>query len=133
MVSDLNIFVWKLSKIAAQKKKFFLLILLYKTCWKPRFPMDERPLVEGYIASFGISLDFLSFCILDDFFRFKKFGFFGILGPPYRGIGAIIRIGWEMLCLPYMLLLCYVCYCLNILRDWVVSRMITLSTVLIVV
>ena len=32
---------------------------------------------------------------------FKKFGFFGILGPPYCGIGATIRIGQEMLCLPY--------------------------------
>ena len=25
----------------------------------------------------------------------------GILGPPYGGIGATIRIGREMLCLPY--------------------------------
>jgi len=25
----------------------------------------------------------------------------GILGPPYCGIGATIRIGQEMLCLPY--------------------------------
>ena len=51
MVSDLNIFVWKWSKIAAHF--FFLkLILLYKTCLKSRFPMDERPLVGGYIASF---------------------------------------------------------------------------------
>ena len=25
----------------------------------------------------------------------------GILGPPYCGIGATIRIGREMLCLPY--------------------------------
>ena len=39
---------------------------------------------------------------MDDFFPFfKKFGFFGILGPPYCGIGATIRIGREMLCLPY--------------------------------
>ena len=41
--------------------------------------MDERPLVEGYIANFGISLDvfeFLRFYILDDFFCFsKKLGF----------------------------------------------------------
>ena len=38
--------------------------------------MDERPLVEGYIANFGISLDVLSFCVLDDFFCFsKKLGF----------------------------------------------------------
>ena len=32
---------------------------------------------------------------------FQKFGFFGILGPPYCGIGATIRIGREMLWLPY--------------------------------
>ena len=45
---------------------------------------------------------FLSFCVLDDFFRFsKKIGFLGILGPPYYGIGATIRLGREMLCLPY--------------------------------
>ena len=44
----------------------------------------------------------MSFCVLDDFFRFsKKKGFLGILGPSYCGIGATIRIGREMLCLPY--------------------------------
>ena len=38
----------------------------------------------------------------DDFFCFsKKIGFLGILGPPNCGIGATIRIGREMLCLPY--------------------------------
>ena len=31
----------------------------YKTRWKPRFPMDLRPLVEGRIANFGIFLDFV--------------------------------------------------------------------------
>ena len=55
----------------------------------------------------GISLilayfyTFLSFYVLDDFFRFFKFCFWGILGPPYCGICATIRIGREMLCLPY--------------------------------
>ena len=44
----------------------------------------------------------MSFCVLDDFFRFsKKFGFWGILGPPSYGIGATIGIGQEILCLPY--------------------------------
>ena len=47
-------------------------------------------------------LMFLSFCALDDFFRFStKIGFRGILGPPSYGIGATFRIGQEMLCLPY--------------------------------
>ena len=38
---------------------------------KPRFPMDYKPLVKGRIANFGIFLDFLSFCVLDDFFCFS--------------------------------------------------------------
>ena len=63
--------------------------------------MDERPLGEGSIANFGISLDFFFF-VLDDFFMFfKKLGFLAILGPPYPGIGATFCIGREMLCLPY--------------------------------
>ena len=45
---------------------------------------------------------FLSFCVLDDFFPFfKKIWFSAILGPSYCGIGATIRIGQEMLCIPY--------------------------------
>ena len=32
---------------------------------------------------------------------FKKIGFLGILGPPFYGISATIRIGREMHCLPY--------------------------------
>ena len=56
--------------------------------------MDERPLVEGYIANFGISLDvFEFFAFYMIFSAFKKIGFLGILGPPYCGIGATIRIG----------------------------------------
>ena len=84
VVSDLNIFVWKWSKIPIQKKSFFWLILPYKTRWKPRFPMDQRPLVEERIANFGIFLDFLSFCVLNDFFLqfFTQFRFWGILGSP---------------------------------------------------
>ena len=61
--------------------------------------MDERRLVKGYIANFGISLDVFEFWMVFSFF--KTFGFLGILCPPYRGIGATIRIGREMLCLPY--------------------------------
>ena len=32
---------------------------------------------------------------------FQKNRFVGIIGPPSYGIGATIRIGREMLCLPY--------------------------------
>ena len=35
----------------------------------------------------------------------KKIGFLGILGPPYYGVGATIRIGREML--PYTGFLLY--------------------------
>ena len=35
------------------------------------------------------------------FLCFKKPVFLGILGPPYCGIGATIRICQEMLCFPY--------------------------------
>ena len=56
-------------------------------------------MVKGRIPNFGIFLDVFEF--LDDFFCFKKIGFLGILGLPYCGIGATIRIGREMLCLPY--------------------------------
>ena len=59
-----------------RKKSFFLLILPYKTWWKPRFPMDERPLVKGRIANFGISLDVFEFLRFGCFFQFfKKSGF----------------------------------------------------------
>ena len=60
--------------------------------------MDERPLVEGYIANFGISLDVFEFLRFGLFFPFfKKNWFWGILVPPYLGIGATIRISREML------------------------------------
>ena len=66
--------------------------------------MDERSLVEGYIVKFGISLDVFEFLCFERFFPFfkKKNGFLDILGPPYHGIGATIRIGREMLCLLYV-------------------------------
>ena len=50
----------------------------------------------------GVSLILSYFCVFGDFFPFsKKFGLMGILGPPSYGIGATIRIGREILCLPY--------------------------------
>ena len=35
--------------------------LFYKTRWKARFLMDERPLVKGLIANFGIFLGVFGF------------------------------------------------------------------------
>ena len=49
-----------------------------------------------------MSLDVFEFLGFGRFFQFfRKNGFLGILGPPYCGIGATIRIGRLMLCLPY--------------------------------
>ena len=42
----------------------------------------------------------LTFCVLDDFFRFSEKLGFGVF-LVYYGIGATIRIGREMICLPY--------------------------------
>ena len=118
-------------KLPRKKNVFFWLILPYKIWWKPRFPMDKRPLVEGRIANFGTFLDVFEFVCFGWFFPFfKNFGFwvllvhpetmlplayfemflrFGVLQDFFRfskksgfhGIGATIRIGREMLCLPY--------------------------------
>ena len=49
--------------------------------------MDWRPLVKGYIANFGISLDVFEFLRFGGIFPFfKKIGFLSILGPPNCGI-----------------------------------------------
>ena len=58
--------------------------------------------MEGYIANFSMSLDVFEFFRFGLFFRFLFFFWFlCILGPPYCGIGATIRIGREIRCLPY--------------------------------
>ena len=76
-------FVWKWSKIA-----IFLMMLPYKTRWKPRFPIDYRPLVEGGIANFGIFRDVFDFLMI---FPLKKKGFLGILGLPGNHASQWIR------------------------------------------
>ena len=56
--------------------------------------MDYTPLVKGYIANLGISLDIFEFFRFGLFFLFLFFCWFlCILGPPYCGIGATILIG----------------------------------------
>ena len=68
MGSDLNILVWKWSKMPKK-----ILILPYKTRWKPRFSMDTRPLVEGLVVNFGIFLDVFEFLRFGCFFfRFSN-------------------------------------------------------------
>ena len=66
--SQIGTFLCGRSLKSPRKKSLFLLLILpYKTCWKPRSSMDEIPLVEGYIANFSISLDVF------EFFRFGLF------------------------------------------------------------
>ena len=100
VVSELNIFVRKWSNTAVLKKNLFLLILPYKTWWKPRFPTDQRPLVKGYIANLQ-TFFFLNFFRFGFFSVFNFFFVLCIHGSPYCGIGATIRIGREIRCLPY--------------------------------
>ena len=51
---------------------------------KPRFLMDQRPLVEWRIVNFFIFLYVFEFLRFRWFFPFfNKFRFLGILGPPY--------------------------------------------------
>ena len=42
---------------------------------------------------------------------FQKNWVLAILGPPYFGIGATIRIGREMLCLPYAGFFSFTLFC----------------------
>ena len=79
MVSNFNIFVWKLSKIAAQKKVFsssFWFCLTkhggnHASRWIRDLWSKGISLILAYIKTF------LSFCIFDDFFRFSKYLGFG--------------------------------------------------------
>ena len=58
--------------------------------------MDQRPLVEGHIANFGISLDVFEFLRFGCFFPFfKKNGFLGILGPPGNHASRWIKDLWS--------------------------------------
>ena len=72
MVSHLNIFVWKLSKIAAHNKVYFFADFALQNMVETTLPDGLETSGRGYIANIGISLGVLSFCVLDDFFRFSK-------------------------------------------------------------
>ena len=56
--------------------------------------------INGATLSSSRRLGVIAFCMIFSVFQ-KKSGVWGILGPPSYGIGATIRIGREMLCLPY--------------------------------
>ena len=95
-------FVWKLSKIAARKKVFFFAYFAglfqwsgYITTWG-----GYIEIWGGYITTWGSYIEIWGGYI-EIWGGYIWCGFWGILGPPSYGIGANIRIGREMLCLPY--------------------------------
>ena len=66
-----------------RKKSLCFSTFALQIWWKPRFPMEERLLVKGYIANFGISLEVFEFFSFGLFFPFLFFfGFCEILVHP---------------------------------------------------
>ena len=110
----MNIFVWKLSKIAAQKKVFFSLTFFTfevpfnglfsptSQSWMSNIFRDSESLGKSNGKKWSNIWTFLFERGLKSP-RKKKFFCccWFCLGPPSYGIGATIRIGWEMLCLRY--------------------------------
>ena len=73
MVSYLNIFVWKWSTIAAQTKIDFYADFALQNMVETTLPDGlETSGRRVYRYFWHISRHFLSFCILEDFFRFSK-------------------------------------------------------------
>ena len=121
MVSDMNIFVWKLSKIAAQKKVFFSHFFTFEVPFKGLFAPTSRSRMSNIFRdseSLGKSngkkwSNIWTFLFGNGLKSPRKKKFFVVVAyfalqnmvettlPPSYGIGATIRIGREMLCLPY--------------------------------
>ena len=122
MVSDRNISDWKLSKIATQKKKFFFFTfftfeVLFNGLFAPTSQSgmsnifrDSESLGKSIGKKWSNIWNFLFGSGLKSPRKKKKFfvvAYFALQNmvettlPPSYGIGATIRIGREMLCLPY--------------------------------
>ena len=114
----MNFFVWKLSKIASEKKVFFLhfihffYLLRFSVFFNGLFAPTYRSGMSNIFRdseSLGKSNEkkwsniwtFLFGSGLKSPRKKKKNFCWFCLGPPSYGIGATIRIGREMLCLPY--------------------------------
>ena len=115
-------FLW--SKIAAQKKRYFFMISPFKTWWKPSFPMDYRPLVKGYIANFGISLDVFEFWIIFSVLNFF-FGFCVFLVHPTVALVLLsasrferFDVSWKRFF--FILRVCVILFCPERLFDFFV-------------
>ena len=94
MVSDRNILVWKWSKIA-----WLNLVLqnMVETTLPDGLETSGRRVYRKFWHNSRGFKNFRFWMI----FSVKKKKFLVILGPRYCGIGATIRIGRDMLCLPY--------------------------------
>ena len=111
----MNIFVWKLSKIAAQKKSFFFTffrLLRFSVFFNGLFAptsrsgmsnifRDSESLRQSNRRKWSNIWTFLFGSGLKSPRNFIYFFCWVCLGPPSNGIRATIRIGREMLCLPY--------------------------------
>ena len=109
----MNIFVWKLSKIAPQKKVFFSLIFFsFEVLFNGLFaPTSQSRMSNIFRVSESLGKsngkkwsNIWTFLLGSGLKSPRKKSFFFCwfcLGPPSYGIGATIRIGREMLCLPY--------------------------------
>ena len=107
----MNIFVWKLSKIAVQKKVFFLHFFHFEVPFNGLFAPTSRSRMSNIFRDLKFlgkrngkkwsnNWTFLFESGLKsprNFFFFFRF----CLGPPSYGIGATIRIGRVMLGLPH--------------------------------
>ena len=112
MVSDMNIFVWKLSKIAVQKKVFFLTFFTFEVpfnglfaptsqSWMSNIFLDWKCLGKSNEKKWSNIWTFLFGSGLKSPRKKKFFFCWFCLGPPSYGVRATVRIGREMLCLPY--------------------------------
>ena len=109
----MNIFVWKLLKIAAQKKFFFSHFFTFEVPFNDLLPplpdvgcpifLEIRNPWGKVMERSGLTFEHFCFEVIKNRHAKKKFFFcWFCLGPPSYGIGATIRIGREMLCLPYV-------------------------------
>ena len=88
-------FFWKWSKIAKKRRRKKKTYCALKTWQKSHFPLDQRPLVKGISLILSYFQTFLSFCNLDDFFRFSKKLNFGVFLVQQNMVETTLPYGLE--------------------------------------
>ena len=117
----MNVFVWKLSKIGAQKKVFLLTFFTFDVpfnglfsptsrSWMSNIFRDSESLGKSNWKKWSNIWTFLFGSGLKSRAKKKKKFCWFCLCPPSYGIGATIPIGREMLCLPYAGFLFFILY-----------------------